>query len=71
MTTVKSYDSKCWDLADAFLSDEPHLHDTDRIGKLALKIQEAIEDFVETENDNYDGGPDPMRGVEFPFAENN
>lgn len=51
---VKTYDQKCWDLADVFLSDEPHIHDAERTRKLALAIQQAIEDFIECENDNYE-----------------
>lgn len=55
-----SYDTKCWELADAFLTDEPHLRDMDRINRLAAAIQEAIEDWIKSENDNYEGRPDPM-----------
>lgn len=51
---AKDYDSKCRDLADAFLSDEPHLHTIDRIEALALEIQQVIEDFIAIENLNAD-----------------
>lgn len=51
---TKTYDQKCWDLADVFLSDEPHLHTTDRIDGLAKIIQGAIEDYIEFEKDNYE-----------------
>jgi hypothetical protein len=51
---TKTYDSKCWDLAEVFLSDEPHLSTTDRIEALAVIIQEAIEDFITTEQSNYE-----------------
>ena len=71
MTIVKSYDSKCWELASYFLEgdqDIAHLATTNRLEKLALEIQQTIEDFIETERDNYEP-PDPP-GFEGGFAEN-
>lgn len=66
--TVKSYDSKCADLADHFLQDMPHLWNDRRIHELALEIQQAIEDYIAQEQDNYEP-PDPP-GFEGGFAEN-
>lgn len=43
-----AYDTKCYDLAAAFLDDEPHLKP--KIGSLAQTIQNAIEDWIEYEN---------------------
>jgi hypothetical protein len=65
---TKTYDSKCYDLAAAFLSDEPALDTTDRVEKLASEIQQAIEDWIASEKDNYEP-PDPP-GWEGGFAEN-
>jgi hypothetical protein len=63
-----SYDSKCFDLADTFLQDHPHLWTGRRIGELAQVIQDAIEDYFTTEQDNYEP-PDPP-GFEGGFADN-
>lgn len=55
-----AYDNKCWDLAEAFLQDEPHLNTEARCDMLAQIIQTAIEDFITCELDNYeppDGAP--------------
>lgn len=67
--TVKYYDPKSYDLAETFLEDEPHLNTEANRHALALEIQEAIESFIADKQSNYEP-PDPMRGVEFPFAEN-
>lgn len=66
--TVKTYDSKCADLAAVFLGDEPHLLTDRRIHELALAIQQTIEDFIADEQDNYEP-PDPP-GFEAGFADN-
>ncbi len=66
---AKTYDAKCFDLAESFLEDEPHFNTEAKRHALALRIQDAIEDFMDEARDNYEP-PDPMRGVEFPFAEN-
>jgi hypothetical protein len=63
-----SYDSKCYDLAEAFLEDEPALNTEPRRKELAQIIQDAIEGFIEYERKNYDP-PDPP-GFEGGFAEN-
>jgi len=41
------YDSKCYDLAEAFLSDEPEVNTAENRHVLAQLIQQAIEDFIE------------------------
>lgn len=47
-----SYDRKCYDLAEAFLEDQPISHDhTKRIGLLAQHIQTSIEDWFEMNPD--------------------
>lgn len=51
---VKSYDSKCFDLAKAFLEDEGRdgkISD-ELIRELALEIQQTIEDFLEFREDD-------------------
>jgi len=45
----KTYDSKCYELAEYFLQDEKGLTDTERkleTHLLAQEIQQAIEDFL-------------------------
>jgi hypothetical protein len=47
-----SYDQKCLDLAEAFLSDEMNPTNprfSKLAGQLAQHIQDAIEDFIEME----------------------
>lgn len=66
--TVKTYDSKCADLADHFLSDTPHLWNDRRVEELALLIQRTVEDYISGEEGNYEP-PDPP-GFEGGFAEN-
>lgn len=66
--TVRNYDSRCYDLAEVFLSDEPHLNTDRRRHELALLIQSAIEDWIAHEQSNYEP-PDPP-GFEGGFAEN-
>jgi hypothetical protein len=65
---TKTYDAKCYDLADVFLSDTPHLH-TDKLARdLAEIIQQTIEEFIAYEQENYEP-PDPP-GWEGGFADN-
>ena len=64
-----SYDSKCYDLASIFLEDEPSIFSDRRCKELAQDIQRLIEDYIQYELENYEP-PDPLRGVEFAFAEN-
>lgn len=66
--TAKTYDHRCLDLAETFLSDEPALNTETRRDMLATIIQSAIEDFITCERDNYEP-PDPL-GWEGGFAEN-
>ena len=63
-----SYDPKCYDLAEAFLEDVPHLNSDARRDELAQLIQSVIEDFIALEQSNYEP-PDPP-GFEAGFAEN-
>lgn len=65
---MKTCDPKCWDLADDFLSDHPHLWNDRRVNALAEVIQKAIDDFIDVEQDNYEP-PDPP-GWEGGFADN-
>lgn len=43
-----AYDTKCYDLAEAFLEDESHLKA--KVGELAQLIQTTIEDWINYEN---------------------
>lgn len=63
-----SYDVKCYDLAEAFLTDEPNLNTKVRRNELAQLIQTTIEDFISYERNNYEP-PDPP-GFEGGFASN-
>jgi uncharacterized protein YpmS len=49
MHIVKNYDPKSYDLAESFLSDEPHLNTEARRNALAQLIQSVIEDYIEEE----------------------
>lgn len=46
MATVKTYDTRCYDLAAIFLGDEPTIHNEVNIHALALEIQQTIEDEI-------------------------
>lgn len=46
MATVKTYDPKCLELAELFLSDEPDLNTEAARITLALEIQQCIEDEI-------------------------
>jgi hypothetical protein len=63
-----SYDQKSYDLAEGFLEDAPHLNTTRRRHELAQLIQSTIEDYIASEQSNYEP-PDPP-GFEAGFAEN-
>lgn len=52
--TVKTYDTKSYELAEAFLKDSPHLDTMDHCHHLACAIQTAIEDYIEGANRNYE-----------------
>lgn len=41
-----TYDQKCYDLAEAFLSDEPNADTSEHRHVLAQRIQSAIEDYL-------------------------
>ena len=41
-----SYDTKCFDLADAFLADQPELNRIEDREMLAQAIQTTIEDWI-------------------------
>jgi hypothetical protein len=47
--TIKTYDEKCYRLAEQFLEDEPELYTMDKCHHLACAIQQAVEDFIESE----------------------
>jgi hypothetical protein len=49
-----SFDSKCYDLAEHFLQDEPDLDNEDRRKELAQEIQEAVEAWFLAERDERD-----------------
>ena len=63
-----AYDTKCFDLAEAFLEDSPHLATAKRTDELAQLIQTTIEDFIASEEQNYE--PPSPPGWEGGFAEN-
>lgn len=42
---AKTFDPKCFELAEHFLADEPGAIDEDR-AELAAEIQDCIEDFI-------------------------
>lgn len=44
---AKTYDVKCFDLAEHFLQDEPELNSDANAAELAAEIQEAIEDWLD------------------------
>jgi hypothetical protein len=45
--TMATFDQKCADLAEYFLQDEPDLRD--RRDRLAFVIQQAVEDWIDSE----------------------
>ena len=46
MKRLKTYDPKCYELAEAFLQDMPHLWSKKRAEDLAIEIQETIESYI-------------------------
>lgn len=67
--TVKTYDTASYDLAESFLQDVPNLWTKDRVHRLALEIQQTIEDFIEDEQRNYEP-PDRGDAWSGGFADN-
>ena len=49
MVMAKTYDVKCWDLAGHFLQDYPLLQTKQAQHALACDIQQAVEDFLDTD----------------------
>jgi hypothetical protein len=47
-----AYDTKCFDLAEAFLEDEPTLQTENKKKALAQTIQTAIEEWIIWERDH-------------------
>jgi hypothetical protein len=41
-----TFDARCYDLAEHFLSDTIYAANTDVINELATEIQQTIEDFI-------------------------
>lgn len=48
------FDPKCFDLAEAFLEDHPHLRNERRSNELAQIIQTAIDEYIADEQSNYE-----------------
>jgi hypothetical protein len=46
MRRTRTYDPRCYDLAELFLEDEKHLGGERNCELLALEIQRTIEDFI-------------------------
>lgn len=67
MSPRKTFDSRCYDLAEIFLSDEAFDTEANR-NSLAAEIQQTIEDFIADAKRNFEP-PDPP-GFEAGFAEN-
>lgn len=63
-----AYDTKCYDLAEAFLEDTPHLNTEKNRDELAQLIQTTIEDQVQHLERNYEPADPP--GFEAGFAAN-
>jgi hypothetical protein len=58
---MKTYDPKCYELALAFLEDEPQF--THLAGDLAAEIQKAIENWIDHEVDKMHREPPPFRDL--------
>lgn len=54
MTTEKTYDVKCYELAKHFLLDHPDLNSDEFAHALAQSIQQCIEDKLYFEEEAYD-----------------
>lgn len=65
---MSTYDPKSYDLASAFLEDEPNLFTHAKCDELAALIQRAIEDQIEHWRRNVE--PPCPAGFEAGFAEN-
>ena len=52
-----SFDSKCYDLAEHFLEDEPTLKTEEMKNQLAQEIQDAVESWIIDKRD--EGHKDP------------
>jgi hypothetical protein len=48
MAKTQTYDERCYELAGWFLSDHPKISNADNRHALALVIQQAIEDEIES-----------------------
>lgn len=46
MATVRTYDRKCFDLAEHFMEDEPEMNCKEACDELAYLIQTTIEDWI-------------------------
>jgi hypothetical protein len=66
---MKTYDHKCLDLADDFMSDHPHLWTSKRVHELAILIQKTIDEYIADEQDNYEP-PDRGDAWSGGFADN-
>ncbi len=64
---IKTFDSKCYDLASAFLEDEPFASEAKCI-RLAALLQQTIEDFIADERAAFE--PIDPPGFEGGFAAN-
>lgn len=65
---AKTYDPKCYDLASAFLEDEPHMFTDAKSAELAALIQQTIEDQIADWRRNIE--PPDAPGFEAGFAAN-
>lgn len=65
---AKTFDSKCYDLASAFLEDELRLFTDAKCNELAVLIQQTIEDFIGDGLRNCE--PPDAPGFEGGFAAN-
>jgi hypothetical protein len=61
MTIVKTYDRKCFELAEAFLTDTPDLNNDKAKHSLALNIQQCVEDEIHFMREGiFDGETSPV-----------
>jgi hypothetical protein len=58
-----SYDSRCYDLAEIFLEDEPNLNTDQHKRELAGRIQETIESEIQWMRDQH-ARPAPINETE-------
>lgn len=63
-----AYDTKCYDIAEAFLSDEPSINTDVNRNALAQEVQTCIEDFISDKLRNSEPRDPP--GWEAGFADN-